>query len=235
MENVDPAEVAKFSALAAEWWNPAGPLRTLHEINPLRVAYIAERAGLAGARVLDVGCGGGLLCEALAREGAAVTGIDMAGDSIEAAREHASGCGLVIDYRRAAVAELASARPGAYDVVTCMELLEHVPDPGAVVAACAALVRPGGAVFFSTINRNLKSFLLAIVGAEYLLGMLPRGTHEYDKLIRPAELAAWCRAAGLAVADLSGLHYNPLTREYVRGGSNVDVNYFAYAAKAPAA
>ncbi|HUF72836.1 MAG TPA: bifunctional 2-polyprenyl-6-hydroxyphenol methylase/3-demethylubiquinol 3-O-methyltransferase UbiG [Gammaproteobacteria bacterium] len=223
--NAEPAELAKFSRLASRWWDESGPLATLHAINPLRTDYIAARATLDGARVLDVGCGGGILSEALARRGARVVGIDLAGDGIDVARAHAKDAGLAIDYRVTSAEAVAAAEPDAYDVVTCLELLEHVPDPGAIVAACARAVRPGGCVFFSTINRNLRSFLLAIVGAEHVLGLLPRGTHEYLKLIRPSELARAARKAGLDVLDLTGLHYNPLTRSYWFG-DGVSVNYF---------
>jgi 2-polyprenyl-6-hydroxyphenyl methylase / 3-demethylubiquinone-9 3-methyltransferase len=232
--NVDAAELEKFAALAGQWWDRNGPFKTLHDINPFRLGYIAERAELSGARVLDVGCGGGLLAEAMALRGARVLGIDMAGANLEAAREHAAVMNLSIDYRRVDVESLAELEPGAFDVVTCLELLEHVPRPQAVVAACARAVRPGGSVFFSTINRNLKSFLLAVVGAEYVLRMVPRGTHEYLKLIRPAELASWCRAADLDLRDLTGLHFNPLLQSYSLGG-NVDVNYLAHASRAGAA
>jgi 2-polyprenyl-6-hydroxyphenyl methylase/3-demethylubiquinone-9 3-methyltransferase len=231
VHNVDPSEVAKFANHAAEWWDTGGAFRTLHAINPLRLRYITTRVTLAGARVLDVGCGGGILSEALARAGARVTGVDQGEEALAAAREHAAAANLAIDYRRATLEELAVAEAAAFDVVTCLEVLEHVPEPERIVAACAVLVRPGGAVFFSTINRNLKSFMLAIVGAEFVLGMVPRGTHEYAKLIRPAELARWSRAAGLDVRDLTGLHFNPVTGEYVLGG-NVDVNYLAHTVRA---
>ena len=226
--NSDAAELAKFERLAAQWWDPEGPVATLHAINPLRTAYICERASPAGARVLDVGCGGGLLAETLARAGARVTGIDLAADNIRVADDHAREGGLEIDYRVASVEQLADEAPGAFDFVTCLEMLEHVPDPAQAVAACARAVRPGGHVFLSTINRNPKSFLLAIVGAEYVFGMLPRGTHEYLKLIRPSELGRAVRHAGLDLVDLKGLHYNPLTKSYRLGG-NVDVNYLACA------
>jgi len=229
--NVDSSELAKFASRAAEWWDPRGPFRTLHDINALRLDYIMERAPLAGARVLDVGCGGGLLAEGLTARGANVVAIDMAPENLDAAREHASAGGLSIDYRCVAVEQLAKDAAGQFDVVTCLEMLEHVPEPRAIVTACAEALRPGGTAVFSTINRNLKSFALAIVGAEYVLGLLPRGTHEYAKLIRPAELAAWCRKAGLEVTSLTGLHHNPATGSYWLDG-NVDVNYFACAVRA---
>lgn len=227
-QNVDPAELQKFAALAGEWWDASGPFRTLHQINPLRLDYIRRRAPLHDAKVLDVGCGGGLLSEALAAEGARVTGIDLAPANIDIARSHAAASGLPIDYLCVDVANVAASHPGDFDVVTCLELLEHVPRPEEVVAACTAAVRPGGTVFFSTINRNAKSFLLAIVGAEHVLRMVPRGTHEYLKLIRPAELARWCRHAGLDVREVTGLHFNPLLQQYSLGG-NVHVNYLVHA------
>ncbi len=233
-QNSDPAEVAKFEALAAEWWNPDGPLKTLHDINPLRLGYIDERVTLKGARILDVGCGGGLLSEALAARDADVLGIDLADASLEVARRHAAETQTHVEYQQIDAARLASQEPGQFDVVTCLELLEHVPDPEALVAACSLAVRPGGAVFFSTINRNVKSFLLAIIGAEHILRMVPRGTHEYLKLVRPAELAGWCRRADLDLRDITGLHFNPLTRSYHLGG-NPAVNYFAYTVRRPAA
>ena len=223
--NFDPAELAKFSALAHRWWDPTSEFRPLHEINPLRLAHIERLAGgLAGKRVVDVGCGGGILAEAMAARGAQVTGIDLADKPLKVAMLHGMETGSRVDYRLIAAEALAAQSPGAFDVVTCMEMLEHVPDPASIVAACARLVKPGGVVFFSTINRNAKSFLFAIVGAEYVLRLLPRGTHEYAKLIRPSELAADCRAAGLAVEDITGMTYNPLTRIYALG-RDVDVNY----------
>ena len=224
--NADPQELKKFEALAGRWWNPEGPMKALHEINPLRLDYIDQRAPLNGARVLDVGCGGGLLSEGMAIRGARVLGIDLAQASLDVAAAHAREHEVEVQYRCQSAEQLAEEQPGAFEIVTCLEMLEHVPDPGLIVSACARAVQPGGTVFFSTINRNLKSFLLAIVGAEHVLGMLPRGTHEYEKLIRPSELAAWCRDAGLQVLDLTGLHFNPVTRSFRLGG-NVDVNYFA--------
>jgi 2-polyprenyl-6-hydroxyphenyl methylase / 3-demethylubiquinone-9 3-methyltransferase len=228
--NVDAAELRKFADLADRWWAADGPFKTLHDINPLRVDYIAARVALAGARVLDVGCGGGLLSEALAARGADVVGLDLAPENVAAAQAHAAVEGRTIDYRCVDVAAVAAAGPGSFDVVCCLELLEHVPDPDAVVTACAAAARPGGTLFFSTVNRNVKSFALAIVGAEYLLRLLPAGTHHYSKLVKPAELAAACRHAGLVVRELTGLHYNPLTKAYRLGG-NVDVNYLMHALK----
>lgn len=233
-ENASRDEVGKFDALAGSWWDESGPLATLHAINPLRTEYIAQRAELAGARVLDVGCGAGILCESLARMGARVSGIDLATASVEAARAHAAGAGLPIDYRECSIDAVAAAEPGQYDIVTCLELLEHVPCPEDIVRACTAAVRPGGSLFFSTINRNPKAFLLAIVGAEYLLDMVPRGTHEYLKLVRPSELAGALRDAGAELRELTGLHFNPLTRTYRLGG-NVDVNYLAFAERPEAA
>jgi 2-polyprenyl-6-hydroxyphenyl methylase / 3-demethylubiquinone-9 3-methyltransferase len=229
-QNVDAAELEKFSARAVEWWNVDGVFKTLHQINPLRLDYVRRRTTLDGAKLLDVGCGGGLFAEAAAAAGAAVTGIDLAPASIDIAREHASANGLKIRYECSAAEDIAEREPEQFDVVTCFEMLEHVPRPAEIVAACAAAVRPGGAVFFSTINRNPKSFLLAIVTAEHLLRMIPRGTHEYLKLVQPSELAAWCRRGGLDVIDLAGLHYNPIFASYRMGG-NVDVNYFAHSIK----
>ncbi len=225
--NVDPAEIAKFDALAARWWDPDGDFRTLHEINPLRLDYIRQRSQLAGRRVVDVGCGGGILSESLAAADAQVTGIDMADAPLAVAGLHQAASGTNVEYLLTDAETLAAERPGEYDVVTCLELLEHVPRPAKVVAACAALVRPGGDVYFSTINRNPKSFMLAIVGAEYLMRLLPAGTHEYRKFIRPSELESWARHAGLELKDSIGLHYNPLLRRY-SFGPNVDVNYLMH-------
>jgi 2-polyprenyl-6-hydroxyphenyl methylase/3-demethylubiquinone-9 3-methyltransferase len=225
--NADNTEVRKFAAMADAWWNTEGPLATLHAINPLRIEFIGQRIDLEDARVLDVGCGGGILAEGLARCGAAVTGIDLAEESLNIARDHASREGLMIDYRHASAEDMAVAVPGHFDAVTCLELLEHVPDPASVVRACAQAVRPGGSVFFSTINRSFKSFAFAIVGAEYILRMLPRGTHDYVRFIRPSELSRMARSSGLATIAVSGLHFNPLTRSYRMGG-NADVNYFVH-------
>jgi 2-polyprenyl-6-hydroxyphenyl methylase / 3-demethylubiquinone-9 3-methyltransferase len=225
--NVDRAELAKFDALAARFWDSHGDFRPLHLLNPVRLEFIAARADLAGRQVLDVGCGGGLLTEALARAGAEVTGIDLAPGMIEVARLHAAESALAIDYRVASAEELAQERAGRFAVVTCMEMLEHVPDPAAMVATLARLLSPGGALFVSTINRNLKSFLLAIVGAEYLLRIIPRGTHEYERLILPSELARWARAAGLALAELAGIEFNPLTGR-VALRHDLSVNYLAH-------
>lgn len=225
--NADQAELAKFDALAARFWDPHGEFRPLHLLNPVRAQFIAARATLGGSRVLDVGCGGGLLAEVLAREGARVTGIDMAPGMIEVARLHAAESRLDIDYRISSAEDVARAAPAAFDIVACMEMLEHVPDPAAMTATLARLLRPGGALFVSTLNRNLKSFLLAIVGAEYLLNLIPRGTHEYERLIRPAELARWARAAGLELKELAGIAFNPLTG-HVALSRDVAVNYLAH-------
>jgi 2-polyprenyl-6-hydroxyphenyl methylase/3-demethylubiquinone-9 3-methyltransferase len=223
--NADPSELAKFSALAHRWWDPTSEFRPLHEINPLRLAHIERLAGgLAGKRVLDVGCGGGILAEAMAAKGAAVTGIDLADKPLKVAMLHRTEVGSTTDYRLVSAEDLARESPGAFDLVTCMEMLEHVPDPQSTVRACGELVKPGGLVFFSTINRNPKSFLFAIVGAEYVLRLLPKGTHEYARFIRPSELSRMCRAARLDVADLTGMTYNPITRVYSLG-RDVDVNY----------
>lgn len=222
--NVDPSEIAKFEALASRWWDPHSEFKPLHDINPLRLNWIDERAGLAGKTVLDVGCGGGILSESMARRGATVTGIDMGAAPLSVARLHLLESGQKVDYRQIPVEQLAAECPASFDVVTCLEMLEHVPDPAAVVKACFNLVKPGGQVFFSTINRNPKAYTFAILGAEYILRMLPRGTHDYAKFIKPSELAGWIRTAGLDMADITGLHYNPLTRRYWLG-TNVDVNY----------
>jgi len=226
--NSNAAEIAHFSRLASRWWDPDGEFRTLHDLNPVRVAWIAEVAGLAGKRVVDVGCGGGLLSEAMARQGAHVTGLDMSAESLAIARLHLiESASLSIDYYETTAEELALQSPAAYDLVTCMELLEHVPDPGQLVKACAQLVKPGGSVLFSTINRTPQAFALAIVGAEYLTRLVPRGTHRYDQLIRPSELDAWGRQCGLQLASLRGGSYNPASRVF-RFTSGTAVNYFAH-------
>jgi 2-polyprenyl-6-hydroxyphenyl methylase/3-demethylubiquinone-9 3-methyltransferase len=230
----DAAEVGKFDALAHRFWDAQGEFRPLHILNPVRARFIEERANLTDARVLDVGCGGGLLCEALVRAGARVTGIDLAEGMIEVAKLHAVEQSLGIDYRVADAESLAATLPGAFDVVTCMEMLEHVPQPALTVATLARLVRPGGSVFISTINRNLKSFLLAIVGAEYVMKLIPRGTHEYDRLIRPSELAAWGRAAGLSLLDVAGLDFNPFT-SVCRLTKDPSINYLVHLERSGAA
>lgn len=223
--NVDHAEVSKFEQLASRWWDPNSEFKPLHQINPLRLDYIDARAALSGKAVLDVGCGGGILSESMAARGAHVTGIDMGEAPLEVARLHLLESGQEVEYRRIPVEELADEMPGQFDVVTCMEMLEHVPDPASVIAACAKLVRPGGQIFFSTLNRNPKSYLFAIVGAEYVLRMLPKGTHDFAKFIRPSELTRWAREAALETADITGLTYNPLTGIYKLDPRDVDVNY----------
>ncbi len=225
--NVDPAEISKFDAAAPHWWDPEGEFRPLHDLNPARLDYIDARARLAGRRVLDIGCGGGLLAEGMARRGARVTGIDLAPGALAVARLHALEAGLAVDYREVAAEELAAAEPAGYELVTCLEMLEHVPDPAHVLGAIARLVRPGGDVVCSTINRNPKAFALAIVGAEYLLRLLPMGTHRYARLIRPSELVRWARAAGFELLDLAGLEYNPATRR-ARISADTSVNYLAH-------
>ena len=225
MTNADPQELAKFSELAHRWWDPESEFRPLHQINPLRLGWIEKIVPLAGLKVLDVGCGGGILADSMARRGAEVLGIDLASKALKVAQLHALEAGTErVAYREIAVEALAAEQPGAFDVVTCMEMLEHVPEPDSVVRACATLVRPGGQLFFSTINRNPKSFLFAIVGAEYILQLLPKGTHEYARFIRPSELAQWCRQAGLDPTEERGLEYNPLTRAY-RLSADTSVNY----------
>ncbi len=229
--NVDHAEVGKFEELASRWWDPESEFKPLHEINPLRLNYIDERASIEGKTVLDVGCGGGILSESMARRGAIVTGIDMGEAPLEVARLHKLESGLEVDYRRITAEAMAEEHPQGFDVVTCMEMLEHVPDPGSVIASCARLVKPGGQVFFSTLNRNPKSYLFAIIGAEYVLNMLPRGTHDFGKFIRPSELEEWTRAADLELRELTGMSYNPFSKQYSLG-RDLDVNYMAYCTKA---
>lgn len=226
-QNVDPEEIAKFEALAARWWDPHSEFKPLHDINPLRLNYINDRVGLRGKNVLDIGCGGGILSESMAAHGAMVTGIDLGEAPLAVARLHLKESGQQVEYRKISAEDLAREKPESFDVVTCMEMLEHVPEPASTVAACAQLVKPGGKVFFSTINRNPKAWLFAIVGAEYVLKLLPKGTHEYMKFIKPSELEQWARQAGLSVQEFIGMHYNPLTRRFwlARG---VEVNYIAY-------
>ena len=226
-QNVDTAEVAKFDALASRWWDPDGEFRPLHEINPLRLDWIRQHVDLNGCRVLDIGCGGGILTESMANAGAVVSGIDMADGPLSVARLHLVESGIEVHYQQSTAEEMAVEHEGEYDVVTCLEMLEHVPSPSQVIASVAKLVKPGGHVFFSTINRNPKSFVFAIVGAEYVLKLLPAGTHEYQKFIRPSELESWARAASLSLQSSIGMHYNPLTREYSLG-SNLDVNYLMH-------
>jgi len=223
-QNADPAELEKFSALAHRWWDPQGEFRPLHDLNPLRLAWIDGLAKLGGKAALDVGCGGGILSEAMARLGAKVTGIDLSEKPLKVAQLHLLESGLAVDYRLASAEGFAIQNEEQFDIVTCMELLEHVPDPSSTVAACAKLVKPGGRVFFSTINRNPKSYLLAVIGAEYILKMLPRGTHDYARFIKPSELSRWCRDAGLSPLELKGMTYNPISDRY-RLGADCDVNY----------
>lgn len=224
MINVDETEIDKFSQLAHKWWDMSGEFKPLHEINPLRLDFIDSRAAIAGKQVLDVGCGGGILAESMAVRGAGVTGIDLAKKSLKVAQLHSLESGVAVDYRCVAVEELAAEAPASFDVVTCMEMLEHVPDPQSVVRSCASLVKPGGWVFFSTLNRNAKSYLLAVIGAEYVLNMLPRGTHEYARFLKPSELSRMARNAGLELETVCGMGYNPLTRIYALG-EDTDVNY----------
>ena len=230
-DNINPGEVRKFAELSHAWWDPDGQLRTLHAINPLRANYIDTRHPVAECRVLDVGCGGGLLSEALHDRGARVTGIDVTQAALEAGKRHAQTRGINVHYRNITVEALADEAPAAFDIIVCMELLEHVPDPAAIVNACARLVRPGGSVFFSTLNRNPKSYALAILGAEYILNWVPKGTHDYRQFIRPAELAQWARAADLGPSNLSGLQYRPLTRQFRLSSSDVSVNYLMHVVK----
>ncbi|GAB6042578.1 bifunctional 2-polyprenyl-6-hydroxyphenol methylase/3-demethylubiquinol 3-O-methyltransferase UbiG [Endothiovibrio diazotrophicus] len=225
--NVDQHEVSKFEELAHRWWDPHSEFKPLHDINPLRLDFVDRRVGLSGKQVLDVGCGGGILAESMAVRGARVTGIDMGEAPLSVAKLHLLESGAEVDYQRTTAEAFAAANPGRFDVVTCMEMLEHVPDPASVVEACARLVRPGGHLFFSTLNRNPKSFLFAIVGAEYVLNMLPRGTHDYAKFIRPSELESWTRAADLELKELAGMTYNPLFRNYSLG-HDLSVNYLAH-------
>lgn len=230
MLNADPSELEKFSQLAHRWWDPGSEFRPLHEINPLRLAWIESHTELAGKKVLDIGCGGGILSEAMAQRHAVVTGIDLSEKALSVARLHLLESGNTADYRKVSAEYLAEEAPEHFDVVTCMEMLEHVPDPASTVVACAKLVKPGGHVFFSTLNRNIKSYLMAIVGAEYLLKMLPKGTHDYNKFIKPSELTRWAKAANLSPDGMIGMTYNPLTRKY-RLELTSDVNYLLHCVK----
>jgi 2-polyprenyl-6-hydroxyphenyl methylase/3-demethylubiquinone-9 3-methyltransferase len=229
--NVDHAEIAKFEELAHRWWDRHSEFKPLHDINPLRANFVDEHSPVAGKRVLDVGCGGGILAEALAQRGGRVTGIDMGEAPLAVARLHQLESGVSVDYRKIPAEQLAAEEPGQYDIVTCMEMLEHVPDPGSIVQACATLCKPGGHLYFSTLNRNPKSYLFAIVGAEFVLKLLPKGTHDYAKFIRPSELAEWLRCANLNLQRMTGMVYNPLTQRYRLDPRDVDVNYLMHATK----
>lgn len=222
--NADTQELMKFAALAHKWWDPNSEFKPLHDINPLRLEYIDNSAGLAGKQILDVGCGGGILSESMAQKGASVTGIDLGEKALSVARLHQLESGAQVDYRLVSAEQMAQQCAASFDVVTCMEMLEHVPQPQSIVQSCAALLKPGGQVFFSTLNRNPKSYLFAVIGAEYILNLLPRGTHDYHKFIKPSELSGWCREAGLQVDEILGMRYNPLTKVY-RLGTDVSVNY----------
>jgi len=230
MLNADPAELEKFGDLAHRWWDPNSAFKPLHDINPLRLDWIDGAIGLLGKRVLDVGCGGGLLSEGMAVRGAEVTGIDLSEKPLGVARLHLLESGQKVDYRKISAEQMAEEKPGAFDAVTCLEMLEHVPDPASIVESCARLVKPGGQVFFSTINRNPKSYLLAVIGAEYVLQMLPRGTHDFAKFIKPSELTRWCKQSGLEPDELIGMTYNPLTRHYALD-RDTDVNYLVRATR----
>ena len=228
--NIDPAEIAKFSESAAHWWDLNGEFKMLHELNPLRLDYIQQKTALTGKNVIDIGCGGGILSESMAAIGANVTGIDMSEAALNVAKLHLLETNRRVEYIHTTAEKIASERPGQYDVVTCMEMLEHVPDPTSIVRACATLVKPDGHVFFSTLNRNLKSYLFAIIGAEYILKLIPRQTHDFSKFIRPSELAEWSRKHGLSVKELMGIHYNPLTKQF-KLNEDVSVNYLVWMKK----
>jgi len=230
VENIDRAELAKFEAIASRWWDPESEFRPLHDINPLRLNYIDERCNLSGKTVIDIGCGGGILSESMAKRGANVTGIDMGEAPLAVAKLHKLESGVEVNYLHSTAEAFAEQKPGSYDIVTCLEMLEHVPDPASVIKACAKLAKPGGHVFFSTINRNPKSFVFAIVGAEYVLNLLPKGTHDYKKLIRPSELSEWSRAARLSVTDVTGMTYNPFMKRY-KLGRDASVNYLIHTQK----
>ena len=229
--NVDPAEIAKFEALAHRWWDKNSEFKPLHDINPLRCNFIDLHSPVAGAQLLDVGCGGGILCEAMAQRGAIVSGIDMGEAPLSVAKLHQLESGAAVTYQQSTAEALAQTAAGQYDIVTCLEMLEHVPDPGSVISACATLCKPGGHIYFSTINRNPKSYLFGIIGAEYLLQLLPKGTHDYDKFIKPSELAQWVRAAGLQLEHITGMTYNPLSKRYRLNPDDVAVNYLVHVRK----
>ena len=229
--NVDPAEIAKFEAMASRWWDRNSEFKPLHDINPLRANYIDRYSPVSGQRLVDVGCGGGILAEAMAQRGAKVTGIDMGEAPLAVAKLHQLESGVDVDYFQSTAEELAVKAPASFDIVCCLEMLEHVPDPGAVIKACADMAKPGAALYFSTINRNPKAFMFAIIGAEHILRLLPAGTHEYDKFIKPSELAGWIRDAGLVLQDMTGLTYNPITRTYRLNPSDVSVNYMVHTVK----
>jgi 2-polyprenyl-6-hydroxyphenyl methylase/3-demethylubiquinone-9 3-methyltransferase len=228
-QNVDPIEIQKFAALASRWWDKEGEFKPLHEINPLRTDFISQYAdGLQGKVILDVGCGGGILAESMARAGAQVTGIDMGAEPLQVARLHGLESQLNVDYQLSTAEQFAQSHPGQYDIVTCMEMLEHVPDPASVIQACSALVKPGGKVFFSTLNRNIKSYLMAIVGAEHILRLVPKGTHDHQKFIKPSELLNWVDQTQLMAKNITGLHLNPMTQQFYLSEQNVDVNYIVH-------
>lgn len=228
--NVDPAEIAKFEALASRWWDKQGDMKALHDINPLRANYIDQHAQVAGKNLLDVGCGAGILSESLAQRGANVSAIDMGHEPLEVAKLHLLETGVTVDYQQSTAEDFAKAHPGQFDVITCMEMLEHVPEPASVIKACADLAKPGADVFFSTINRSPKSYAMAVLAAEYVLNLVPKGTHHYDKLLKPSELAKWMRQAGLKIQNISGMQYNPISKQYYIN-DNTDVNYLLHAVK----
>ncbi len=230
MSNIDPAEIAKFSELATHWWDPHGEMKSLHDINPLRLHYIDQNSSLKGKKVIDIGCGGGILSESMNQLGADVTGLDMSKEAIQVARLHQHESGARVDYFVSTAEDFATKHPGEFDVVTCLEMLEHVPDPSSIVRACAELAKPGGSVFFSTLNRNMKSYLFAIIGAEYVLNIIPKNTHDYAKFIRPSELSEWARKSGLIVKNMTGLTYHPLNKTY-KLCDDISVNYLAYMIK----
>lgn len=229
-KNVDPNEIDKFASLASHWWDPNGELKTLHQINPLRLSYISEKVSLPNTKIIDIGCGGGILSESMAKAGASVTGIDMNKAGIDVAKLHLYESDTKVEYLHTSAESIAAERPGEYDIVTCLEMLEHVPDPLAIVKACATLCKPGGHIFFSTLNRNPKSYLFAILGAEYLLKLLPKNTHDYAKFIRPSELNSWAKQAGMKPLELKGIAYNPFTEEF-KLTDDISVNYLMYATK----